>query len=107
MRTRELIPPGQGEECLLDTLVCLCTGLEESQAELVRELLSLVEGDRSLLVPVALVANEDLVDPSRSVLLDIRVPSSDVYFRQNACQDLLTYSRRTSHPSHRKQARYP
>ena len=107
MRTRELILPGQREECLLDTLICLCTGLEESQAELVRELLSLIERDRSLLVPVTLVANEDLVDTSRGVLLDIRVPSSDVYFCQNACKGLLTHSRRTSHPSHRRQARYP
>lgn len=70
--------PCKCEESLLDTLVDLGTGLEEPQAELVRQLSPLLDRDIPLLIPITLVANENLVDAGRSVLFDLRVPGADV-----------------------------
>lgn len=71
--------PGQREERLLDTLVRLRARLQESQPKLVRKLPTLLNSHCAFLVPIAFVSDEDFVDASRSVLLDVRVPSSDVW----------------------------
>ena len=70
--------PCQCEKCLLDTLVYLCRSLHEFDAELVRELAALFLCNRPLVRPVRLVADEDLVDAFRGMLLDIRVPCADI-----------------------------
>ena len=70
--------PRERKETLLDTLVCLGTRLEKPQSKLVGECAPLVERDGSLLLVIALVPDQDLVDPRRSVLLDIGMPSADI-----------------------------
>lgn len=70
--------PRQGEKCLLDTLVNLCTGLQEADAKLIREFAALLFGDGLLLDPIRLVANKNLVDTLGGVLFDVCVPSPDV-----------------------------
>lgn len=72
--------PSQGEEGVFHTLVRLGTRLEEAQSKLVGKRLALLESDGALLVPIALVANEDLVDPGRRVLVDLGVPGANVWF---------------------------
>jgi hypothetical protein len=80
-----LNPPSKSEEGLLHTLVSLGTGLKEAQAKLVGELPALLERDGALLVPVALVADKDLVDTRRRVLLDLGVPRADVCLSALRC----------------------
>lgn len=70
--------PRQCEKRFLNALIHLCRGLHELDAQLVGELSSLILCDRPLVCPVRLVANEDLVDTLRCVLLDILVPGADV-----------------------------
>lgn len=71
--------PGQCEKCLLHTFVCLCTSLQEPQSKLVGKRTPLLNCDRSLLLPVALVTDKDLVDAGRRMLFNVGKPSSDVY----------------------------
>ena len=71
--------PSQREECLFDTLVRLCTCLQESKSKLIGELSALFHRNGTFLVPVALVSNEDFVDSVRGVLLNVRVPGSNVW----------------------------
>ena len=70
--------PPEREKCLLDTLVRLGTRLEKPEPELVGQRTALVERDGPLLVPVAFVPDEDLVDAGRGVLLNVGVPGPDV-----------------------------
>jgi hypothetical protein len=69
---------GQAVEGLVDVDVALCRDLEERDAEFVCERLTALRGDGALLFPVALVANEDLVDAFGGVLLDVGEPRADV-----------------------------
>ena len=71
--------PCKREERLLDTLVDLRRGLHEFDAQFVRELPALLLRDSTLLGPVGFVADEDLVDTLRCVLLDVGVPCADVW----------------------------
>jgi hypothetical protein len=71
--------PCQCEKRLLDTLVHLCRSLHEQvDAQLISELARLLLCNRPLVRPVRLVADEDLVDIFRDILVDIRVPCSDI-----------------------------
>jgi hypothetical protein len=58
--------------------VALGGDLEEGDAELVGEGLALLGADDALVLPVALVANEDLVDALGGVLLHVGKPCADV-----------------------------
>ena len=69
----------KGVKCLIDVDVALGGNLEEGNAELVGELLALLGGNNTLLFPVALVTDEDLVDALGGVLLDVGKPGTDVY----------------------------
>jgi hypothetical protein len=68
----------QAVEGLVDIDVALCRDLEERDAELVGEGLTLFCGDGALLFPVALVANEDLVDAFGGVLFNVGEPCADI-----------------------------
>jgi hypothetical protein len=68
----------QRVESLVDVDVALSRDLQERDAEFVGEGLALFCGDGALLFPVALVADEDLVDAFRGVLLDVGEPCADV-----------------------------
>lgn len=70
---------GQAVECLVDVDVALGRDLEEGDAELVGEGLALLCRDDALVLPVALVADQDLVDALGSVLLDVLEPRANVY----------------------------
>lgn len=61
----------EAEEGLFHVDVSLCRDLHKGDAELVGERLALLGRDGSLLLPVALVANQDLVDALGRVLLDV------------------------------------
>jgi hypothetical protein len=63
---------------LVDVDVALRRDLEEWDTELVRKRLSLLCGNSALLFPVALVADEDLVDALGGVLLYVGEPCADV-----------------------------
>lgn len=63
---------------LVDVDVALCRDFEEGDAELVGKSLALFLGDYALLLPVALVADEDLVDALGGMLLDILEPGANV-----------------------------
>lgn len=69
---------GEGVESLVDVDVALRRDLEEGDAELVGEGLALLFGDDALVLPVALVADEDLVDALGGVLLYVLEPGADV-----------------------------
>ena len=70
---------GERVEGLVDVDVALGRDLEEGDAEFVGEGLALFCGDGALLFPVALVADEDLVDAFGGVLLDVGEPCADVW----------------------------
>jgi hypothetical protein len=65
-------------KCLIDVNVALSRDLEEGDAELVSKRLALFCRDGALFFPVALVADEDLVDTFGGVLLDVGEPCADV-----------------------------
>lgn len=65
-------------ESLVDINVALCADFEEGNAEFVCEGLALFCRDGALLFPVALVADEDLVDALGGVLLYVGEPCADV-----------------------------
>jgi len=65
-------------EGLVNVDVALCADLEEGDAEFVCKRLALFCGNCALFFPVALVANEDLVDAFGGVLLDVGEPCADV-----------------------------
>ena len=69
---------GEAVEGLVDVDVALGGDLEEGDAELVGEGLALFLGDDALVLPVALVANQDLVNALGGVLLDVLEPRADV-----------------------------
>lgn len=69
---------GEGEEGLFHVDVGLGADLHEGDAELVGERLALLRRHRALLLPVAFVADEDLVDALGGVLLDVGKPGADV-----------------------------
>lgn len=69
---------GEGVKGLVDVDVALCRDLEERNAEFVCECLALFCADGALLFPVALVADEDLVDALGGVLLDVGEPCANV-----------------------------
>jgi hypothetical protein len=73
---------GEGVEGLVDVDVALGRDLEEGYAELVGEGLALLGRDDPLLVPVALVSDQDLVDALSRVLLDVCEPGADVCGRE-------------------------
>lgn len=68
----------EGVEGLVDVDVALGRDLEEGDAQLVRQRLSLFCADRPLLLPVALVADQDLVDALGGVLLYVCEPGADI-----------------------------
>ena len=70
--------PRQGEESLFDPLIYLCRGFHEPNAEFISKLTTLLLCYSPLIRPVRLIANENLVDPFRGMLLNIVVPRSDV-----------------------------
>lgn len=70
---------GEAVKRLVDVDVALGRDLEEGDAEFVGEGLALFCGDGALLFPVALVADEDLVDAFGGVLLDVGEPCADVW----------------------------
>lgn len=70
---------GEGVEGLVDVDVALGGDLEEGDAELVGEGLALLGADNALLLPVALVADEDLVDALGGVLFYVGEPGADVW----------------------------
>lgn len=72
---------GQAVEGLVDVDVALGRDLEEGDAQLAGELLALLRGNDTLLLPVALVADQDLVDTLGRVLLHVGEPCSDVVKR--------------------------
>jgi hypothetical protein len=78
-RDRNINAPSECKERLLDTLVHLSRGLHEPDAKLVGKLAALLLRHSALVRPVRLVADEDLVHAFRGVLLDVRVPCSDVW----------------------------
>jgi hypothetical protein len=69
---------GERVEGLVDVDVALCRDLKEGDAEFVGEGLAALGADGTLLFPVALVADEDLVDAFGGVLLDVGEPRADV-----------------------------
>lgn len=68
----------EAEEGLLDVDVGLGADFHEGNAELVRERLALLGRNRALLLPIALVADKDLVHALCRVLLDVGEPRADV-----------------------------
>ena len=73
--------PCECEERLLDSLVHLGGCLHEPNAQLFGKLSTLLLRHCSLVSPVGLVANEDLVYAFRRMLLDVGVPGTDVFIR--------------------------
>ena len=69
---------GERVEGLVDVDVALCRDLEEGDAEFVGEGLAALGADGALLFPIALVADEDLVDAFGGVLFDVGEPRADV-----------------------------
>jgi hypothetical protein len=74
---------------LVDVDVALCGDLEERNAEFVGEGLATLCADGALLLPVALVADEDLVDAFGGVLLDVGEPGANVYRVLVLCSEVL------------------
>lgn len=71
--------PCQREKRLLDTLIHLCRSLHEQvDAQIIGELVRLLLCNCSIVRPVRLRADEDLVDIFRKILADIRVPCPDI-----------------------------
>lgn len=65
-------------KCLIDVDVTLCGDFEERNAEFVGEGLATLCADGALLLPIALVSDEDLIDAFGCVLLDVGEPGADV-----------------------------
>ena len=70
---------GQAVEGLVDVDVALGRDLEEGNAQFVGKSLALLRGYYPLLLPVAFVADQNLVDALGGVLLDVGEPGADVY----------------------------
>jgi hypothetical protein len=68
----------QAEEGLFDVDVGFCAHFHERNAELVGERLALLGGNCTLLFPVALVADQDLVHALGCMLLNVGEPGTDV-----------------------------
>lgn len=75
---------GEAVEGLVDVDVALGGDLEEGDAELVGEGLALLGADDALVLPVALVSDEDLVDALGGVLFYVGEPGADVCVCQPA-----------------------
>ena len=71
----------QVEEGFLDVGIRLGRRLNVRNAELLGQLFALLGGDRSLLLPIRLVANQNLGDAFAGMLLDVGVPRSYVFKR--------------------------
>jgi hypothetical protein len=69
---------GEAVKGLVDVDVALGGDLEEGDAELVGQCLSLLRRDDTLVLPVALVTDQDLVDALRGVLLYVLEPGANV-----------------------------
>lgn len=69
---------GEIVEGLVDVDVALGRDLEEGDAQLLGQGLALLGRDGALLLPVALVADQDLVDALGGVLLYVCEPGADV-----------------------------
>ena len=69
---------GEAVKRLIDVDVALGRDLEEGDAEFVGEGLAALGADGALLFPIALVADEDLVDAFGGVLLDVGELRADV-----------------------------
>ena len=72
---------GEVVEGLVDVDVGLGRDLEEWDAELLGERLALLRRDDALLFPVALVADEDLVNALGGVLFYVGEPCADLFGR--------------------------
>lgn len=79
----------EGVEGLFDVDVALGRDLHERDAELVGQRLALFGRHRPLLLPVALVADQDLVHALGGVLLDVGEPGSDVWRGEEVSGGLL------------------
>lgn len=77
----------QAVEGLLNIDVPFCGYLHEWNAKLIGQLLTSFRRYGSLLFPVTLVPNQDLIHAFRSMLLDVRKPSPDVYRPISAALD--------------------
>ena len=64
---------------LVNIDVALCRDLEEGNSKLISESLALFCRDSALLFPIALVANEDLVDTLGGVLFNVGEPCANVW----------------------------
>jgi hypothetical protein len=69
---------GQAEEGLFDVDVGFCAHFHEGDSKLVGERLALLSRDCTLLFPVALVADQDLVHAFGCMLLNVGEPGADV-----------------------------
>ena len=78
MRKGKYDAPCKREERFLNTLVNLRRRLHKLDAELVRELAALLLRNGTLLRPVRLVADENLVHALGRMLLNVRVTCADV-----------------------------
>jgi hypothetical protein len=76
---------GKAEEGLLDVDVRFRADLHEGNAELVGKCLTLLSRNGALLFPVALVANQDLVDALGRVLLNVGEPCADICRKERPC----------------------
>lgn len=72
---------GQVVKGLVDVDVALSRDFEEGNAELLSQGLALFGRDGALLLPVALVANQNLVDALCGVLLYVCEPGADIYLQ--------------------------
>jgi len=78
----------QLEERLFHANVALCTDFHERNAELICKSLTLRSADLALFFPVAFVADQDLVDAFRCMLLDVGEPGAYVC-DGSVCEALL------------------
>lgn len=70
--------PCQAEESIFNTLVDLCASFHELDSEFFSQFATLFLGNSTLVVPIALVPNENLVDALGSMLFNVLVPGSDI-----------------------------
>ena len=69
---------GEIVEGILHVDVALCRNFHERYAQFICQLLSFFYGHHSLLFPIALVPDQDLINALSRVLLDVRKPGPDV-----------------------------
>ncbi len=71
--------PREREESILDTIIVLCRRLHEANTKFIREFATLLFCNCTFIRPVRLIADQDLIDTFRSMLLDVCVPGSNIW----------------------------